>query len=49
MVDGMVTTSKRDQMAGSARSRETQGSCQVNKWEVIRGAWETPQMSASHP
>ena len=36
------------QMVGSTRSRETQGSCQVNKWEVIRGAWETLQMSASH-
>ena len=49
MIDGMVTTSKRDQMAGSTRSREIQGSCQVNRWEIIRGAWETLQMSASHP
>ena len=49
MIDGMVITSKRDQLAGSTRSREIQGSCQVNRWEVIRGAWETLQMSASHP
>ena len=49
MIDGMVTTSKRDQMAGLTRSREIQGSCQVNRWEIIRGAWETLQMSASHP